>query len=90
MREIITDKWKTDLNTIDFSNIFVTKIGHMFGEPNQFYTNFFVRHDYCIQFVVRGKGEYFVNNHLYHLKENCLFLLPKDRYHYYGGYYTEK
>lgn len=81
--KVVMDKWKTDLNTLEFSNIFITKIGHMFDEPNHFFTNWFVRHDYCIQFVVGGEGEYFVNNTLYHLKKNTLFLLPKDRYHYY-------
>ncbi|HBF86630.1 MAG TPA: hypothetical protein DDW54_03015 [Clostridiales bacterium] len=81
--DVIDDKWKTDVETFDVSNIFVTKIGHMADQPHQFFTNWFVRHDYCIQFVVKGKGEYFVNNQLYELKKNTLFLLPKDKYHYY-------
>ena len=77
------DAWKKDFTTIDYANLFVTKMGHLVNQPKQYYTNWFVRHDYCIQFVVRGKGEYFVNNQLYRVHENTLFLLPKDRHHYY-------
>lgn len=81
--DIIDDKWKTDLTTIDFSNLFITKLGHMADQPNQYFTNWTPRHDYCIQYVVKGEGEYFINNQLFKLCENTLFLLPKNRYHYY-------
>lgn len=81
--KITPDKYKVDLSTVNISNIFVTKIGHMQDQPNQFFTNYFVRHDFCIQYVTAGKGEYFVNNKLYKLRKNTLFLLPKDKYHYY-------
>lgn len=77
------DKWKTNLNTVNVSNIFVTKVGHMADRPNQYYTNYFIRHDYCLQYVVKGKGEYFANNKLYFLTKGALFLLPKNKYHYY-------
>lgn len=73
----------TNLTTIDFSNIFVTVIGRQKKQPNHFFTNYFIRHDYCIQYVINGKGEYFINNKLYKLRKNTLFLLPKKRNHYY-------
>lgn len=77
------DTWKKDFNTVDFANLFVTKIGYLVNQPKQYFTNWFVRHDYCIQYIISGKGEYFINNQLYNLKKNTLFLLPKDKYHYY-------
>ena len=83
MDPVIEDKYKTNLLTLDFSDIFINKIGHMADQPNQFFTNFFVRHDFCLQYVIGGKGEFFVNNKLYALMPGTLFLLPKQKYHYY-------
>lgn len=83
MDALVEDKYKADLQTLEFSNIFVTKIGHMADQPDQFFTNYFERHDHCLQYVVRGKGEYFINGRLYPLSAQSLFLLPKKRYHYY-------
>lgn len=82
-REVITDKWKVELNTKNYSDISITWIGHMIATPTQFFTNFFSRKDYCIQYVIRGKGDYFTNNRLHHLKKGTLWLLPKEQYHYY-------
>lgn len=82
-QEVIPDKWKTELNVKNFSDISISWIGHMVATPTQFFTNFFKRNDYCIQYVISGKGSYFTNNHLYSLKKGTLWLLPKDEYHYY-------
>ena len=82
-REIYVDKYTATLQTADFADIYVEKIGHMVAIPTQFYTNMEPREDFCLQFTVRGQGDYFVNNRLYHLTPNTLWLLPKDAYHYY-------
>lgn len=81
--EVFFDKWKTQLQTADFADISVSWIGHMVASPTQFFTNFFERKDYCIQYVIRGKGHYFTNNRLHSLKTGTLWLLPKKQYHYY-------
>lgn len=82
-KNIIHDKWKVEFNTIDFANVSVSWIGHMIATPTQFFTNFFARKDYCLQYILRGKGNYFTNNKLYSLRKGSLWLLPKDQYHYY-------
>lgn len=82
-KNVVFDKFKTELHTQDAYEIYACFIGHMVATPTQFYTNFFVREDYCIQYVIRGKGDYFTNNKLYKLSRGCLWLLPKDQYHYY-------
>ena len=82
-QEVISDKWKTELNVKSCSGISISWIGHMVATPTQFYTNFFEREDYCIQYIIRGKGSYFANNHLFALKKGTLWLLPKNEYHYY-------
>ncbi len=82
-REVTVDKWKTELHTKEFSDVSVSWIGHMIATPTQFFTNFFPRKDYCIQYVINGKGLFFANNKLYNLKKGCLWLLPKEEYHYY-------
>lgn len=82
-QEIVPDKWNAELNVTALSNLTISLIGHMVATPTQFFTNFFPRTDYCIQYVLRGKGNYFTNNQLYSLKKGTLWLLPKDKYHYY-------
>lgn len=84
-REVIVDKWKTQVKTKDEADISVSWIGHMIATPTQFYTNFFPRDEYCVQYVVKGKGNYFANNKLYQLKKGSLWLLPKEQYHYYAA-----
>ncbi len=82
-REIYVDKYAADLSIADFADIYVERIGHMVAIPTQFYTNMFPREHFCLQFTVRGQGDYFVNNRLYHITPNTLWLIPKDAYHYY-------
>lgn len=82
-QEVIPDKWKTLLNTSLQSDVSISWIGHMIATPTQFFTNFTTRKDYCVQYVIKGKGDYFTNNRLYSLKKGSLWLLPKDQYHYY-------
>ena len=82
-REVTQDKWKVELNTKEFSDISISWIGYMAATPTQFFTNYFPRKDYCLQYVVRGKGYFFSNNKLYTLEKGSLWLLPKNEYHYY-------
>lgn len=84
-REVFPDKWKTQLSTKNTADISVSWIGHMIASPTQFFTNFFPRNDYCIQYTLKGKGDYFSNNKLYHLQKGSLWLLPKKQYHYYAS-----
>lgn len=82
-QEVIPDKWKTLLCTSRQSDVSISWIGHMIATPTQFFTNFTERKDYCVQYVIKGKGDYFTNNRLYSLQRGSLWLLPKDQYHYY-------
>ncbi len=84
-REVFPDQWKTQLDTKPVANISVSWVGHMIAPPTQFFTNFFERNDYCIQYTLNGKGDYFSNNKLYHLQKGTLWLLPKKQYHYYAA-----
>lgn len=76
------DKISEPVDTLEFSNVFLTHVGLLADQPYQYFTTD-KRYDYCIQYVVRGKGEFFVNDVLYALGRGALFLLPKQRYHYY-------
>lgn len=51
--------------------------------PRQYYYNENIRPDFCLQYVISGEGEYFINNKTYQLKPGDLFLLPKNKTHYY-------
>mgnify|MGYP002524567535 CR=1 FL=1 len=82
-QEIIPDKWKTLLDTSRQADVSISWIGYMIATPTQFFTNFTVRKDHCVQYVIKGKGDYFTNNRLYSLQRGSLWLLPKDQYHYY-------
>ena len=81
-KTVIVDKENIQIPVEEFSDVKVHRIGHMIATPLQFYASFFERTEYCIQFVVKGEGDFFVNNHLYKLQKNTLFLLPKRNYHY--------
>lgn len=78
------DTYITDISSVRYSGIFVTKFGLMKDNPNQYYgyqQN--ERHDYCLQYVVSGEGYFFTNNTLYTVKKGDLFLLPRSTEHYY-------
>ena len=79
----IRDKYSKEIFSTQFSNIYITRIGHMERNPYQYYSNENVRPDFCLQYVISGQGEYFVNNKLHLLKTGDLFLLPKNKPHYY-------
>ncbi len=76
------DKISEEADTLEFSNVFLSHVGLLCDQPYQYIT-MNKRYDYCIQYVVRGKGEFFAGNVLYPLSRGALFLLPKQRYHYY-------
>lgn len=82
-RTIYKDKWNKSVQTQPFSNIYLERVGHMVAIPTQFYTNLSTRDNICLQYVIKGQGDYFVNNKLYHLKPHTLWLIPKDAYYYY-------
>ena len=82
-RTIYKDKWNKSVQTQPFSNIYLERVGHMVAIPTQFYTNLSTRDNVCLQYVIKGQGDYFVNNKLYHLKPHTLWLIPKDAYYYY-------
>ena len=82
-RKIYVDKYTAELNISAFADIYLQRIGHMVAIPTQFYTNIAPRKDFCLQFTLRGKGDYFVNDRLYAIEPNTLWLIPKDAYHYY-------
>ena len=72
------------ISTIRFSNIFITKIGMMKDNPQQFWSYHpNERHDYCIQYVINGEGTFFTNNVLYPIKKGDLFLIPNNKNYYY-------
>lgn len=78
------DTYITSLSTIKYSNIFITKLGLMQDNPNQYYEYIpNERHDYCLQYVTSGEGVFYTNGVTYKLQKNDLFLLPKSRNHYY-------
>ena len=76
------DAFVSAVNTVDFSNIFITRLGKVQCNPDHFW-NTDKRFDYCLQYIADGKGEFFVNDTLYALKKHDLFLVPKQRAHYY-------
>ena len=82
-KRVTTDKYSNAINITSFTSLDVHQIGHMVATPFQFFASFFERTDYCIQYIVKGKGDFFANNRLYKLTPNSLFLLPKQKYHYY-------
>ena len=83
-RLIDVDTYFTDLSTVRYSGIFVTKFGLMKDNPKQFYKYLQdERHDYCLQYVVSGEGFFFTNDTLYTVKKGDLFLLPRSTEHYY-------
>ena len=74
----------TDTSTLNFSNVMVTKIGLMKDTPHQYFDYMKdERHDFCIQYVFDGEGFFFTNGILYTVKTGDLFLIPRDREHYY-------
>ena len=81
-KPIAVDKISEDVDTLEFSNVILSHVGLLADQPYQYYTTD-KRYDYCIQYVCRGKGEFFVGDVLYKLGRGALFLLPKQRYHYY-------
>lgn len=76
------DLFSKAIISTDFSDIFVTFIGHSGKHPYHFWNTDY-RTDYCLQYVIDGKGEFFTNNTLYKLKKNDLFLVPREKSHYY-------
>lgn len=76
------DLFIKSLITTDFADIFITRIGHTNNDPYHFWNTDY-RSDYCLQYIVSGKGEFFVNESLHLLKKNDLFLVPRKRAHYY-------
>ena len=83
-RPIDVDAYFTDLSTVRYSGIFVTKFGLMKDNPKQYYSYMQdERHDYCLQYVARGEGFFFTNNTLYTVKKGDVFLLPRSTEHYY-------
>lgn len=76
------DTYVSAIDTVDFSDIFITRLGKVQRNPDHFW-NTDQRFDYCLQYVVEGKGEFFINDTLYSLKKYDLFLVPKKRAHYY-------
>lgn len=81
-KPIAVDKIAESVDTIEFSNVFLSYIGLLTNQPYQYYSTD-KRYDYCLQYVVRGKGEFFAGNVLYKLSRGALFLLPKNHYNYY-------
>lgn len=78
------DKYMSDISTVKYSNILITKIGLMENNPSQYYeyeSN--ERHDYCIQYVFTGEGYFFTNKTLYQIKKGDVFYLPRNSEHYY-------
>ena len=51
-QEVIPDKWKTELNVKNFSDISISWIGHMVATPTQFFTNFFKLVYFCNKFCI--------------------------------------
>lgn len=82
-REIYVDKYSANIDVAAFADVYVERIGHMVAIPKQFYTNMYPRKTFCLQFTVRGEGDYFVNDRLYRIEPNTLWLIPKDAYYYY-------
>ena len=82
-RTIYKDRWNKSVETQAFSNVSLERLGHMVAIPTQFYTNLSARDNVCLQYVVKGHGDYFVNDKLYRLKPHTLWLVPKDAYYYY-------
>lgn len=78
------DAYQTDISTLNFSNIMITKIGLAEKDPNQYFDyKEGERHDFCIQYVFDGEGSFWTNNTLYTVKKGDLFLIPRDKEHYY-------
>ena len=82
-RKIYKDKFNKSVDTQDFSSVYLERVGHMVAIPTQFYTNLSARDNVCLQYVIKGKGDYFVNDKLYRLQPHTLWLIPKDAYYYY-------
>ena len=82
-KQVVPDKENIGVDTTAYSELCVNRIGHMMPYATQYYASFFERTDYCIQYVLKGQGDFFLNNRLYKLKKHTLFLLPKNAYHYY-------
>ncbi len=82
-RTIYKDKFNKSVDTQDFSSVYLERVGHMVAIPTQFYTNLSARDNVCLQYVIKGKGDYFVNDKLYRLQPHTLWLIPKDAYYYY-------
>lgn len=82
-RTIYKDKWNASVQTQPFSDVYLERVGHMVAIPTQFYTNLSARDNVCLQYVVKGYGDYFVNDKLYRLQPHTLWLIPKDAYYYY-------
>ena len=83
-RRIDRDAYITDLSTVRYSGIFITKFGLMKDNPKQYYDYLQdERHDYCLQYVISGEGFFFTNNTLYTVKKGDIFLLPRQSEHYY-------
>lgn len=83
-RIVDIDTYATDLSTVRYSGIFITKFGLMKDNPKQYY-NYLQdeRHDYCLQYVISGEGFFFTNNTLYTVRKGDIFLLPRQNEHYY-------
>ena len=83
-RHVDVDTYFTDLSTVRYSGIFITKFGLMKDNPKQYYDYLKdERHDYCLQYVISGEGFFFTNNTLYTVKKGDIFLLPRQSEHYY-------
>jgi len=83
-RRIDKDAYFTDLSTVRYSGIFITKFGLMKDNPNQYYDYMQdERHDYCLQYVISGEGFFFTNDTLYTVGKGDIFLLPRSSEHYY-------
>lgn len=76
------DIYSKAIVSMNFSDIFITHIGHTSKNPHHFWSTDF-RADFCLQYVNSGTGEFFANNSLYKLNKGDLFLVPQQEKHYY-------
>lgn len=82
-KQVVPDKENISVDVTPYAQLCINRVGHMQPYATQYYASFFERTDYCIQYVLKGQGDFFFNNRLYKLKKHTLFLLPKNSYHYY-------
>lgn len=76
------DYTKNIHNPLNLPQIDFTRVGFQERNPNHLFSRM-IKNEYILQYIIAGKGEYHIDNRVFPVKKNDLFLIPPNIVNYY-------